>query len=103
MPWHFDQLHIGSKNKFLVWLEAVYLTSLKASLTTWRPFVIFGTTVVLLFASFVLVGIVGPKVEFFPANDPKYINIFIETAQGTDIEKTNEIVLDIEAEVQEIN
>jgi multidrug efflux pump len=90
------------QNKFLVWLEGVYLNLLKSSLTTWRPFVIFGTTVVLLFASFVLVGIVNPKVEFFPANDPKYINIFIETAPGTDIEKTNEIVLDIEAEVQEI-
>ena len=90
------------QNKFLVWLEGVYLASLKASLTTWRPFVIFGTTVVLLFASFVLVGVVNPKVEFFPANDPKYINIFIETAPGTDIEKTNEIVLAIEAEVQKI-
>ena len=56
------------QNKFLVWLEGVYLSSLKASLTTWKPFVIFGSTVILLFASFVLVGIVGPKVEFFPAN-----------------------------------
>lgn len=90
------------QNKFLVWLEGIYLKSLRTSLTTWKPFVIFGGTVILLFASFILVGIVGPKVEFFPANDPKYINIFVETAPGTDIEKTNEIVLDIEAEVQEI-
>jgi multidrug efflux pump subunit AcrB len=55
-----------------------------------------------LFASFAIVGIVGPKVEFFPDNDPKYINIFIETAPGTDIEKTNSVILDIEKEVEEI-
>jgi multidrug efflux pump len=49
-----------------------------------------------------LVGIVGPKVEFFPENDPKYINIFVETPQGTDIEKTNAIILEVEKEVNEI-
>jgi len=90
------------QNSLLVWLEEAYLTTLRIALTTWRPFVIFGFTVVLLFASFILTGIVGPQVEFFPANDPKYINIFIEAASGTDIEKTNETVLDIEAEVEEI-
>lgn len=90
------------QNSFLVWLEEVYLRTLRLSLTTWRPFVFFGMTVVLLFASFILVGIVNPKVEFFPDNDPKYINIFVETAPGTDIEKTNDILLDIEEEVETI-
>jgi multidrug efflux pump subunit AcrB len=87
---------------FLVSLEGADLKTLRFSLSSWRPFVMFGSTVVLLLASFVIVGIVGPDVEFFPANDPKYINIFLEAASGTDIEKTNETVLDIEAEVQEI-
>ncbi|MFT4544040.1 MAG: multidrug efflux pump [Bacteroidia bacterium] len=98
----FRPASLWFQSKFLVWLEGVYLKTLRGSLTTWKPFVIFGFTVALLFASFILVGIVNPKVEFFPSNDPKYINIFVETATGTDIEKTNEIVLDIEAEVQEI-
>lgn len=90
------------QNSFLVVLEDLYLRTLRYSLTSWRPIAFFGGTVVLLFASLILVGIVGPKVEFFPANDPKYINIFIEAATGTDIEMTNEAVLDIEAEVNEI-
>lgn len=90
------------QNSLLVWLEDAYLTTLRLALTTWRPFVIFGGTVALLFGSLMLVGIVGPQVEFFPANDPKYINIFVEAAPGTDIEKTNQTVLDIEAEVEEI-
>lgn len=90
------------QNSLLVWLEEAYIKTLKLALTTWRPFVIFFGTVVLLVGSLVLTGIVGPKVEFFPANDPKYINIFIEAAPGTDIEKTNQTVLEMEAEVEEI-
>lgn len=90
------------QNTFLVVLENAYLKTLRIALTSWRPFVMFGGTVVLLFASFIIVGIVGPKVEFFPNSEPKYINVFIEAAPGTDIEKTNEHVLKIEEEVQEI-
>ncbi len=90
------------QNSFLVWLEEAYLKTLRAALTTWRPLAIFFFTVVLFFAAIVVVGIVGPDVEFFPANDPKYVNIFVEAAAGIDIEKTNKTILDIEAEVQEI-
>lgn len=90
------------QDSFLVVLEEWYLRTLRFSLTSWRPFAFFGGTVALLFASLALVAIVQPPVEFFPANDPKYINIFVEVATGTDIEKTNESVLDIEAEVNEI-
>lgn len=90
------------QNSFLVVLEEWYLKVLRFSLTSWRPFAFFGATVLLLMASFAIVGIVGPKVEFFPANDPKYINIFIEAATGTDIEATNEAVMAIEEEVNEI-
>ncbi|TNF31100.1 MAG: efflux RND transporter permease subunit, partial [Bacteroidetes bacterium] len=90
------------QDSFLVVLEGWYLKTLRYSLTSWRPYAFFGATVVLLMASLVLVGIVGPKVEFFPANDPKYINIFIEAATGTDIEETNHTVLKIEEEVTAI-
>jgi len=90
------------QNKFLVWLEEAYMKTLRLALNGAWPFVFFGGTVVLLITSFVIVGIVGPQVEFFPANDPKYINIFIEAAAGTDIEKTNSAVLAIEEEVETI-
>jgi multidrug efflux pump len=90
------------QNKPLVWLETGYLNLLQSSLTGWKPFgIMVGSTFLLIF-SVVLVGIVGPKVEFFPENDPKYINIFVETPQGTDIEKTNAIILEVEKEVNEI-
>ncbi len=90
------------QGKFLVWLENTYVKALRFSLTTWKPIALLLSTIVLLFASIVLVAVVSPEVEFFPANDPKYINIFLEAASGTDIEKTNESILNVEEEVQKI-
>ncbi|MCF8257486.1 MAG: efflux RND transporter permease subunit [Flavobacteriales bacterium] len=90
------------QDRALVWLENIYLRVLRASLATWRPFVLFFGSIVLLVLSIVLVMIVGPKVEFFPENDPKYVNIFIEVAQGTDIDVTNTMVLEFEKEVNAV-
>ncbi|MCF8461001.1 MAG: efflux RND transporter permease subunit [Flavobacteriales bacterium] len=90
------------QGKFLVWLENIYVKTLRFSLTTWKPIAFLLSTIVLLFASIALVVVVSPDVEFFPANDPKYINIFLEAASGTDIEKTNTTILGVEKEVQEI-
>ena len=42
------------------------------------------------------------EVEFFPANEPKYVNVFVEFLVGTDIETTNDFSKDIEAQVIEI-
>lgn len=48
------------------------------------------------------VGSQRTSVEFFPDNKPNQIIIYIEYPQGTDIEKTNAITLDIENQVYEI-
>ncbi len=90
------------QNSALVKLENVYLRLLQGSLVKWRPYALFLGSIFLLVFSIVMVGIVSPPVEFFPENDPKYINVFIEMEQGTDLEATNELVLDIEEEVNTI-
>jgi multidrug efflux pump len=90
------------QDRALVWLENVYLNILNGALTSWRPYALFAGSIFLLVFSVVLVGIVGPQVEFFPENDPKYINVFIEAPQGTDLEEANELTLDIEEEVYAI-
>jgi multidrug efflux pump len=87
------------QDRALVWLENVYLSILKGSLSSWRPYALFFGSIALLFGSIIMVGIVSPPVEFFPENDPKYINVFIEAAQGTDLEEANELTLAIEEEV----
>jgi multidrug efflux pump subunit AcrB len=49
-----------------------------------------------------LLAVIPPKVEFFPINEPRYVNVFIEAPIGTDIKKTNEITLVLEKQVNDI-
>ena len=86
----------------LPWMENLYSNTLTFALAGIRPYIFFGGTIVLFVVSFMLMGIFPPKVIFFPINEPKYVNVFIELPLGTDIEKTNEYASKIEEEVIEI-
>ncbi|NJN41396.1 MAG: efflux RND transporter permease subunit [Flammeovirgaceae bacterium] len=66
------------------------------------PYLIFLGAVFLLVLSFALMGIFPPKVLFFPENEPKYVNVFVEYPVGTDIEVTNEFTREVENKVIEI-
>ena len=87
----------------LVRFESWYERQLARAFSGWNMYYYFATTVVLLLASFVFFGVsVGAgrtKIEFFPDNRPNQIVVYIEYPQGTDIEKTNQMTLDIEKEV----
>ncbi|MBN4065986.1 efflux RND transporter permease subunit [Candidatus Amoebophilus asiaticus] len=61
-----------------------------------KPILFFLGAFSLLIFSFFLLWIFTPKVEFFPINQPHYVNIFIEKPIGTDIEATNEFTKNIE-------
>lgn len=87
------------QKSFLPWLEGVYSRTLKFALKGIRPYVLFGATIALFVLSFVLMGVFTPKVIFFPENEPKYVNIFIELPIGTDIERTNDFTKSVEEEV----
>lgn len=86
----------------LPWLENFYQKILTWCLGGKRPWFIFGGTIALLIFSFMLLGIVQPKVEFFPDNQPNTITVYIEYPEGTDIEKTNRLTLDIEQKVIDV-
>lgn len=86
----------------LPFLENMYSQTLNFALKGVWPYVFFGGTVFLLIFSFMLMGIFPPKVIFFPENEPKYVNVFIELPVGTDIEKTNEFTERIEGKVIDI-
>lgn len=90
------------QNNVLPRLENFYERFLSFALKGKRPgrFVL-GTFGLLIF-SFVLFGLFPPKVEFFPVNEPNYVNIFVSMPIGTDIEVTNEKTLKIEAEINSI-
>ncbi|WP_313112155.1 efflux RND transporter permease subunit [Aequorivita sediminis] len=103
MLWLYKYVLAGAVEYFqyksLKKLENFYEGTLKYALKGPKAYVFFFGTVVLLFLSFVLVGLVQPKVLFFPENEPNQIITYIEYPQGTDIEKTNELTKQVEERI----
>jgi multidrug efflux pump subunit AcrB len=91
---------IWFQNKFLPRLENFYERTLKYWLNGKRPTLLVAVYLPLLMIfSFVLLAIRSPKILFFPNNEPKYINVFIEAPIGTDIRTTDAIVKKIERQI----
>jgi multidrug efflux pump subunit AcrB len=87
------------QNVLLVKLESWYENTLRFALKGWMPYASFFGTLLLLFFSISLLFIKSPKVDFFPVNEPNYVNVFIETPIGTDIEATNRLTQKLEAKI----
>ena len=87
---------------FLPRLEKRYEGFLRYALDRHHPRTFFLGTFGLLFLAFVLLGLFPPKIEFFPINEPRYVNVFIEAPIGTDIEKTDKITRVVEEQVNKI-
>jgi multidrug efflux pump len=85
---------------FLPWLEKIYERTIRVALN--HIYLFFFGTVAMLVVSLVLVGMFSPGVIFFPINQPKYVNIFIEFPVGTDIETTNDFAIEINDKVDKI-
>lgn len=90
------------QNKMLPILEKYYRSFLTYALSGKRPIVFIVGTFLALIGSIMLVGVFQPKVEFFPGNEPKFVNIFVSHPIGTDIKVTNESMLKLENKVNEI-
>lgn len=90
------------QNSMLPWLEKYYNRFLSFALSGKKPvFFILGTFVALI-GSGMLIGVFQPKVEFFPSNEPKFVNVFVSHPIGTDIQVTNASVLQLEERIREI-
>jgi multidrug efflux pump subunit AcrB len=90
------------QNTVLPWLENKYRAFLSAVMVGKRPIWVFFGTFGVLIMSFVLVGMFPTKVEFFPDNQPNYINVFIEHPMGTDIAVTNKTTEEVKALIDEV-
>lgn len=100
--YYLNPLSEKFQRTFLPWLEGHYHNVLSYALHGKRPiFFLLGTFVVLIF-SIVLMGVFQPNVLFFPENQPKYVNVFIEFPVGADIETTNLFTTKIEDQVMEV-
>lgn len=90
------------QNKFLPRLERVYERFLRFAIVGKRPLLFLLGTIGMLFGSIILMMTFPPKVEFFPNNEPQYVNIFISHPIGTDISVTNKTTLEIEKDLNGI-
>lgn len=90
------------QHKFWPKILVIYEKTLRAILQKRRPaYVLLGTTL-LLFFTFYLVGVVKPKVVFFPDNEPNIINAFVEMPVGTDQNVTDSVTKIVEGRIQEV-
>ncbi|QCK16061.1 efflux RND transporter permease subunit [Mangrovivirga cuniculi] len=85
-----NPLSVKFQMNFLPKVEAFYERSLRFALRGHNYIFFFVGTIITLILSVGLFAWKMPKVEFFPENIPKYVNVFIEFPIGTDVEKTNE-------------
>ena len=90
------------QNTFLIKLENGYRKFLSFALSGYKPVYFLGGTFLLLFTTFILMGIFPPRVEFFPENQPQQILVLIEYPEGTAIEKTNRFTKKIESQVFQV-
>jgi multidrug efflux pump len=94
---HFfiDKFQCCALPKFL----ELYRKTLSFSLKGKRPYLVVASIVVLLFFTFVLMGIKTPKIVFFPSGDPNSLMVYVTMPEGTHIEVTNEICRQVEERV----
>ena len=82
-------------------LETYYAKTLNWALQGIKPYLLLGFTVLLLFFSLGFFVFKAPKVEFFPVNEPKYINVFVKLPLGSDVGVTDSIAKIVEEEIFE--
>jgi multidrug efflux pump len=88
------------QDKLLPALERWYEATIRLALNYMFSF--FFGTVGLLVIAIMLLGAFTPNVIFFPENEPKYVNVFIEMPIGTDIEATNEFTEKVNKRIDEL-
>jgi multidrug efflux pump subunit AcrB len=101
--WFFKYILIPSSKKFqyriLPKVERKYQAFLENALKGSNAYkFVFGSFGLLIIA-FIIFGLFTPNVLFFPENQPNQAIVYIEYPEGTDIEKTNEMTLNVEQQV----
>ena len=90
------------QDSLLVKLEDQYAKTLNWALNGSKPYFLLAGTGLLLFLSIGFFAFKAPKVEFFPVNEPKYVNVFVEVPIGSDVGLTDSITHLVEDEIFEI-
>lgn len=86
-------------DKIMPKIENKYADFLTYALSGKKPWFFLGGIFGLYFITQIIFGAFTPPMVFFPESQPNYVNIFVETPLGTDIEKTNEITKKLETRI----
>ncbi|GHB82876.1 efflux RND transporter permease subunit [Persicitalea jodogahamensis] len=87
------------QDRFLPALSNNYRKIIRWLIVGWRPVGAIAASVVLLVITFVIMGIVQPKVIFFPSGDPDYVYVYNKLPVGTDATVTDSVTKVIEEKV----
>jgi len=87
------------QDTLLVRLEEKYSKILSWALEGRKPLKLLAGAFFLLIFSIVFFGLMKPNVEFFPVNEPKYINVFLEMPEATDVVATDSIARIVEQDI----
>ncbi|MDZ7718814.1 MAG: efflux RND transporter permease subunit [Balneolaceae bacterium] len=83
-------------------IQTIYHDSIEWVLVGKRPWFTLGGTILFLIFSFVLLGIVSPKIVFFPENQPNFVYVYNEMPAGTNLDETNRVTKLLEDRVYEV-
>lgn len=88
--------------RFIPALIRRYENFLRWTIYKRRPYyLLFGTFGLLVF-TFILIGLVNTKIDFFPASDPQYVYAYIKLPVGTDVKVTDSITGIVEKKIWDV-
>lgn len=87
--------------KIMPKIENWYARFLTNALKGFRPILYLVGIFMVFIVTMIIFNVNPPPMVFFPESQPNYVNVFIETPLGTDIEKTNEITKKLEKRIIE--
>jgi multidrug efflux pump subunit AcrB len=90
------------RNSFPIFNWPIIGAFLRFIVRDWRPLTAIASVFGLLILTFVLMGIVKPKVIFFPSGDPDYIYVYNVMPVGTDATVTDSVTKVIEKRVFDV-
>jgi len=98
----FEGLIHAFQNRVLPWIMGHYESLLRWALKGWRPaWLLVGTFGMLIF-SFVLFGVRGPAVVFFPKGDPNQVYVYLKLPVGTNVDYTDSVTKVLEQRVYRV-
>ncbi len=92
----------GFQNVLLPKLMDFYKGTLSFLIKGKRPYIAIAGMFVILIGTFMALGIVGPKVVFFPDSEPNFAYVYIQMPIGTDAAVTDSITAIVEKKVNKI-